>query len=127
MAAGPGSLALSRTRIAARRGISDFGESVEFDQPTQQSVHLLERDHVGSIGWGFVGILVGFDENTSDADRDRRACQDADKFPFAARGCALPAWLLDGMGGIKNDWGTCTAGEDWQCAHIGDESVVAER
>src|SRR6516225_9968084 len=91
---------------------SAFREPVELNQPMQQAVHVLERDHVRSIGGRLVRILMGLDENTGDADRDSRARQHADKLPLASRGCALPARLLDGMSGIKDDWRACAARED---------------
>ena len=80
---------------------------------------------LGPSDGALVGILMGFDEDAGDADRDRRARQHRHEFALAARRGALPARLLHRMGGVE-DHRRAGAREDRQRAHVGDQRVVAE-
>ncbi len=56
---------------------------IELHQSTEQTFKLLERDHVGTVRRRLVRVLMGFDEDTGDADRDSGARQHGHEFPLA--------------------------------------------
>ena len=95
-------------------------------QLAHQALELVERHHVGAVGGGAVGVLVGLDEEAGHADRHRRAREHRHEAAVAARGGALSARLLHGVGGIE-DHGAADLGHDRQRAHVDHQRVVAER
>src|SRR5258708_14984935 len=70
-----------RMPASTRRAL---GKRVECHQSPHQTLELIQRHHVGTIGRCLVGIGMGFDEYASDPDRHRGACQHRHELTLAA-------------------------------------------
>src|SRR6185312_5639448 len=110
-----------------RSGLAAFGQLIETQEALKQRLHVLERDHVWTVRWRLIGILMGLDEYAGDADRHGRPRQHWHELALPARRRAPPARLLDRMGGVEDDWRAGLLRQNRQRAHVGDEGVVAER
>src|SRR5215475_2042203 len=65
------------------------------------------------------------DKNAGDADRDRSPRDHWHEASLASARRSLPSRLLHRMGGVEDHWRS-GLGEDWKCAHVGHERVVAK-
>src|SRR5947208_71610 len=102
-----------------------FRDRVKAHQKPNKILHVPQRDHIRPIRRRVVRILMRLDEDAGDADRDCGSRQHWHEPALSARRGALPAGLLDRMGGVEND-GRTDAGEDRQRAHVGHQRIVAE-
>ena len=68
---------------------------------------------------------MSLDEETADADGDRRTGKRLDEFALATGGAALPARLLHRMRRV-HDHRVAGLHHDGQAAHVGHKGVIAE-
>src|SRR5580693_5250126 len=100
---GPAGLTISITRPSCDKLSSSalgcaLGETVEILQLGDQRLEILQWHHVGAIRWRVIGVLMGLDEDASDANRHGRPRQHLDERALPARRGPLPARLLHRMG-----------------------------
>src|SRR4051812_20022356 len=99
---------------------------INFDEPAQQSLHILERHHVWTIGRSAIGVLMRLYEKRGNSNRDGRPCEHRDKLSLSSRCCSLSARLLHGMGRIEYHGRSGASHQDWQGTHIGHQRIVSE-
>src|SRR6185437_2694704 len=96
-------------------------------QRAQQWLHFFQRQHVGTVGWRLIGILVRFDEYARDSYGNCRTRKHRHEFALATRLVSTSARLLHRMSRIENYGCVGGAFQYRQRTHVGDKRVVSER
>src|SRR5215469_18004845 len=96
---------VSSARYPSREWASGarLGEPIERNQGFEQFGHGLQRHHRRAFAGSTIGVLMGFDKDRSDADRDRGACENRRELTLATRTVAQTARLRHRMGCIEHD------------------------
>jgi len=100
------------------------GCGVDGEQILKERLEQLEIKGVGAVGFGAGGIIVDFEEEAIDAGGDGGASEERNEFRLATADAVGSRGLLDGMGGVEDDWRKAV--HDSEGAEIDDEIVVAE-
>ena len=102
VAARPGRAALSRAWVRRYAGRALWPTGRRASSASIRRRQIAQRDHRRAVGDGAIRVGMRLDEQAGDADRHRRPRQHGHEAPFAARGRAEPAGLLDRMGGVED-------------------------
>src|SRR5690554_489868 len=100
-------------------------ELVEGDERFQQIAELVQGHHIRTVARRPVGVLMHLHEDGSNSHGHGAPSQHRNKLPLAARGGALPSWLLHGMGGVEDDRAAGLS-HDGKAAQIGYQRIVAK-
>ena len=83
----------------------------------EQSLHLVEAEHIGAVAFGHSRILMCCDENTIDSYGDTCTSHGLNQFGFAACNSGRLIRLLERVGHVENHWATVAL-------HLGNAAVV---
>ena len=75
--------------------LSPLRQTIMGHQSLKQRPHLIQRDHVWSIGGGMVRVLMGFHEHGRNSHRNGRAGKNRNEFALASCRAAQSARLLN--------------------------------
>ena len=101
-----------------------FCGGVDGEELFQEWAKVFEVEGVGSVGFGFLWIVVDFEEDAVDAGGDGGAGEQGDEFWLSAGDSVGGGGGLDGVGSVEDDGGE--GAHDGERAHVDDEVVVAE-
>ena len=105
--------------------VNSFHRAADCQQASEQAGELVQRDHVGAVAGGGVGIGMRLEEQAVDAQGGGGPGQRLDHRPVAAGGRAQAARLLDAVGGVE-DHRRAEGLHLGDGPHVVDQPAVAE-